>query len=52
MKMLTGPQTSLASQIPCLVYVEAMFAFGQLGKGHMESSASAFCFGYGFSFNR
>jgi hypothetical protein len=29
--------------------MEAMKALWQLGKGHMESGASAFCFGYGFS---
>ena len=49
MKMLTGPQTSLASQIPRLVYMEAMESCGQLGKGHMESGASAFFCGYGGS---
>jgi hypothetical protein len=45
MKMLTGPQTSLPSQIPRLVYMETMKSFGQLGKGHMKSGASAFLCG-------
>ena len=51
MKMLTGPQTSLASQIPCLVYMEAMESCGQLGKGDTKAGASAFGFGNGISMN-
>ena len=49
MKMLTGPQTSLASQIPRLVYMEAMESLGQLSKGDMKSGASAFFCGDGGS---
>jgi hypothetical protein len=49
MKMLTGPQTSLASQIPRLVYMEAMESCGQLGKGYTKAGASAFGFGNGIS---
>ena len=42
MKMLTGPQTSLASQIPRRVNMESVFSCGQLGKGYTKSGASAF----------
>ena len=51
MKMLTGPQTSLASQITRLVYMEAVFACGQLGKGDTKTGASAFFCGNGISMN-
>jgi len=51
MKMLTGPQTSLASQIPRLMYVEAMKAFWQLGKGDTESGALSFGFCNSYSLN-
>lgn len=51
MKMLTGPETSLASQIARLVYMETMKALGQLGKGDTETGASAFFCGNGISMN-
>jgi len=51
MKMLTGPQTSLASQVARLVYMESMFACGQLGKGHTKTGASAFFCGNYFALN-
>jgi hypothetical protein len=51
MKMLTGPQTSLASQIARLVYMETMKALGQLGKGHTKTGALSFGFGNGISMN-
>jgi len=49
MKMLTSPQTSLASQIARLVYMKTMKALGQLGKGHTESGALSFGFGNSIS---
>jgi hypothetical protein len=49
MKMLTGPQTSLASQIARLVYMKTMKALGQLGKGDTETGALSFRFGNGIS---
>ena len=49
MKMLTGPQTSLASQIARLVYMESMESCGQLGKGDTKTGALSFGFGNGIS---
>jgi hypothetical protein len=49
MKMLTGPQTSFASQIPRLVNVKPMKAFRQLRKGDTEFGALSFGFGDSYS---
>jgi hypothetical protein len=51
MKMLTGPETSLSSQITRLVYMETMKALGQLGKGDTKTGASTFFCGNSGSIN-
>lgn len=41
MEVFTGTHTAFAPQIPCLVNMESVFSFGQLGKGNLEARGMA-----------